>query len=141
MDDNDFEDWVRQQRQDVAAYLQLQGIEAANVGEWPAFKVAPVFAIWAVESKEIEGKVGWWAFSGDCPTDYVSELGECNPRAALRLLLENWLGYIPHMRAGRMPPGIDFGAEADLPALAELLEARIEILGQWHQDDELWDGI
>lgn len=141
LEESDLEDWVEQQRKDVEAYLAVQGIEAPNVGEWPAFKAAPYFAIWVVESKKTQGKVGWWAFSGDCPTDYVSERGECHPRAALGTLLENWRNYIPQMRAGRTPPGIVIASESDLPRLADLLESRVRMLQKWHRDDGLWDEL
>ena len=67
MDDSEFEGWVVSQRAHVEDYLRAQGIRDPNVGPWPAFEIAPVFAIWAVESKKVGGKIGWWAFSGDCP--------------------------------------------------------------------------
>src|SRR5947199_230194 len=81
---------VTTQRHRVEEYLRKEGLENPNVGPWPAFEVAPHFAIWAVESKKTKGKIGWWAFSGDCPTDYVSEDGSCHPRKALSRLLSTW---------------------------------------------------
>lgn len=103
MDDGEFEAWVISQRRHVEEYLSTQGILEPNVGPWPAFEVAPVFAIWAVESKKVAGKIGWWAFSGDCPTDYVAEDGQCHPRSALRRLLERWRTYVSFMKRGARP--------------------------------------
>ena len=139
MDDEDFDKWVSLQRQDIEHYLERQGIKSPNVGLWPAFDVAPYFAIWAVESQKTAGKIGWWAFSGDCPTDYVSEMGECHPRAALGNLLESWRNSIPHMKVGRSPPNTRLGPEEDLSMLADLLESRVALLHRWYLDDKLWD--
>ncbi|MDJ0613501.1 MAG: DUF4826 family protein [Rhizobiaceae bacterium] len=141
MDDSEINVWVGQQRENVETYLQGHGIDTPNVGEWPAFEVAPYFAIWAVESQRLPGQVGWWAFSGDCPTDYVSEKGHSHPRAALGTLLENWRSYIPHMKANRMPPNVEFGQGAQLSELGQLLEARVGILEEWYLDDEMWEDI
>ncbi len=80
---DEFDQWVDQERSRVECYLETQGIASPSVGPWPAFEVFPHFAIWAVESKRQAGKIGWWAFSGDCPTDFVTEDGKCHPRNAL----------------------------------------------------------
>ena len=141
MNDDEFDKWAGLQRVQVIEYLTTQGIISPNVGEWPAFDVAPYFAIWAVESKEIEEKIGWWAFSGDCPTDYVTEKGECHPRAALGYLIDSWKGYIPHMRAGRQPPATKFGKGTDLEELGSLLEKRISVFEEWYSDDDLWADL
>jgi len=141
MNDDEFDSWVDLQRTQVIEYLSAQGINNPNVGEWPAFDVAPYFAIWAVESKEVEEKIGWWAFSGDCPTDYVSENGECHPRAALRVLIGSWKGYIPHMKSGLQPPTTNLGRGADLDKLAGLLEKRVTVLEEWYRDNELWTDL
>jgi hypothetical protein len=129
--DEEYERWVGEQRTGVETYLDNQGINSPNVGPWPAFEMAPHFAIWAVESKKQQGKIGWWAFSGDCPIDYVSEDGKCHPRNALKLLLARWTEYIPAMKAGNQPPGATFGDGTNLPELGQLLEALA--------DDSLWE--
>jgi hypothetical protein len=101
--------------------------------------VAPHFGIWCVESKKQKGKIGWWAFSGDCPTDYVSEDGQCHPRAALRNLVEKWKIHIPYMQAGQQPPDVKFGDGTDIKGLGDFLEKRVGILEGWLADDELWE--
>lgn len=140
VNDDDFEEWVSQQRHDVEEYLRAQGITDPHVGPWPAFEVAPKFAIWAVESKRISGKIGWWAFSGDCPTDYVPEDGQCHPRSALRNLLEQWRTYVIFMERGERPPNTTFGEHANLPYLASLLRTRAELLSEWLLQDDLWEA-
>ncbi len=139
MNEAELQSWVGKNRKIVFYYLEGQGIENPSVAEWPAFEVAPHFGIWAIESKEVAGKIGWWAFSGDCPTDYVTEDGKCHPRAALQNLLLGWESYIPDMKEGRQPPGVKFGDGSNLKELGDLLEARVEVLRGWLNDDELWE--
>ncbi|HET6408451.1 MAG TPA: DUF4826 family protein [Chthoniobacteraceae bacterium] len=95
--------------------------------------------IWCIESKKQSGKVGWWAFAGDCPTDYVSEDGLCHPRAALRNLLRRWRDHIPHMKNGFQPPDVRFGDGTNIRELGKLLETRVAILQEWLEADALWE--
>ena len=139
MEDQEFEKWVTTQRKIVESYLQKEGISNPNVGPWPAFEVYPYFAIWAVESKKVQGKIGWWAFSGDCPTDYVKEDGTCHPRNALKSLLDIWRSYIPHMKNGTQPPNVKFGDGSNIIEFGQLLEDRVKILEDWALDDDLWE--
>jgi hypothetical protein len=139
LSDEEFDEWVSQQRARVEEYLTRHGITDPHVGPWPAFEMAPWFAVWAVESQKVAGKIGWWAFSGDCPTDYISEDGQCHPRSALRRQLECWRTYVPFLKRGQQPPGIDFGREDRLAELGELLEKRVGLLDEWVADDELWE--
>jgi len=138
LSDAEYEDWVRRERARVEEYLTTQGIPNPGVGPWPAFDVAPYFAIWAVESKKVAGKIGWWAFSGDCPTDYISEDGQCHPRSALRRLLETWREAFPYLKRGEQPPSVRFGKHG-LEKLGDLLERRVGILSKWVADDDLWE--
>jgi len=139
MDDDEFTDWNRSRREQVISYLEDQGIISPRVGDWPAFEVAPKFGIWCVESKKQQGKIGWWVFAGDCPTDYVTEDGQCHPRTALQSLVTRWTDYIPHMKNGLQPPNVEFGDGSNLIELAELLETRVSMLGDWIVDDNLWE--
>ena len=139
MNDDEFAIWNRSRRAQVISYLEAQGISSPQVGDWPAFEVAPHFGIWCVESKKQRGKIGWWAFAGDCPTDYVSEDGQCHPRAALRNLLKSWKESIPYMKAGKQPPNTKFGDGSNIQEMGELLEKRVMILEDWLSDDSLWE--
>jgi len=139
MDQDEFIEWNRLKRELAIAYLEAQGIKAPQVGKWPAFDMAPHFAIWCVESQKVAGKIGWWVFAGDCPTDYVSEDGQCHPRAALTNLVARWTECVPHMKEGRQPPETTFGDGSNLQELGELLESRVSILQEWLADDDLWE--
>lgn len=139
MNNEEFAQWNRSKREQVISYLEKEGIAATQVGSWPAFEVAPHFGIWCVESKKQKGKIGWWVFGGDCPTDYVSEDGHCHPRAALGNLVTKWKGYIPYMKAGHQPADVKFGDGSNIKELGDLLEARIAIYEEWLADDQMWD--
>ena len=139
MNDNEFAEWNTEKRKCVINYLEEQGLESPNVGDWPAFEVAPHFGIWCIESKKQKGKIGWWAFAGDCPIDYVSENGECHPRSALKTLLSKWKSYIPDMKNGNQTPVVNFGDGFNIEELADLLVTRVGILEDWLADDGLWE--
>lgn len=139
MDDNEFTDWNRSKREQAISYLEDQGIPSPQVGDWPAFEVAPKFGIWCVESKKQNGKIGWWVFAGDCPTDYVSEEGQCHPRAALKNLMTRWTDCIHHMKKGIQPPDVKFGDGSNIKELGVLLEKRVSLLKDWIEDDDLWE--
>jgi hypothetical protein len=139
MNDDELDNWVADQREKVTLYLESQGIANPNVGDWPAFEMAPYFGIWAIESQKVEGKIGWWAFSGDCPTDYVSENGKCHPREALKDLIQNWKTYVPYMKEGEQPPNTKLGDSSNLKELGEMLEKRVTVLSDWCKDDSLWE--
>ena len=139
MDDDDFATWNRSMRERAITYLEGRGINSPQIGAWPAFEIAPKFGIWCVESQKQPGKIGWWVFAGDCPTDYVAEDGQCHPRAALTNLVKRWADWVPHMKSGKQPPDVSFGGSSDIRELGELLERRVSILQDWLADDDLWE--
>jgi hypothetical protein len=140
MNYEELSEWNSKMRNRAISYLNSQGIDAPNVGECPAFEIAPHFGIWCVESKKQAGKIGWWIFAGDCPTDYVYEKGECHPRSALRDLVTAWKSYIPHMKNGKQPPETTFGDGSNIKELGNLLEKRVNILEDWLDDNDLWEN-
>jgi len=135
------EQWVVEQRTIVVEYLAKGRVDHLGVGEWPAFMVPPHFAIWAVQSKRQPGFVGWWAFCGDIPTDYVSRESRDDPRLALGRLLDRWRSYLPFLVKGDNPPGIELGSSAGRRSLGELLQTRIALLDQWFGDDGIWADV
>ena len=141
METKKFAAWNTSKRAQIRSFLEVEGIDDPQIGDWPAFEVAPHFGIWCVESKKQSGKIGWWAFAGDCPTAYVAEDGQCHPRAALRNLLRRWRDHIPHMKKRLQPPDVKFGdGSLDLRELADLLETRVSILQEWLENDALWEN-
>jgi hypothetical protein len=138
MGDDDEQAWCDDQRSIVIDYLVQQGLEHGEVGEWPAWHIAPHVAIWAVESVVRPGWVGWWVISGDLPTDYMSCGSERHPRAGLRAIAERWRDAAPLMAEGKDISGWNFGSAANRTELAPLLAARADALLSFTADDTLW---
>jgi hypothetical protein len=130
------EAWCAEQRAEVTAYLARQtGLTHGAIGEWPAGYLAPYLSIWAVESLRAPGEVGWWAISGDLPTDYCSSAEAPDPRTALRHFAQSWTAALSEMKSEDTTIG-----ETGLPAeLADLLRSRAEFLLDWANDDEAWE--
>ena len=133
------EDWVASEREKVIDYLSQQGCQHAGVGEWPAFHVDPYLAIWAVQSLKSEGKIGWWAISGDLPTDYMSRGSAHHPRDAMRYFGSAWNAICDAMAAGIRRDGYMVGRHEDWPELEPLLRKRAGMLLKWAEDDEIWE--
>lgn len=130
------EAWCQEQRERIAAYLGSQGLSHGAISEWPAWYLAPYVAVWAVESLKAPGMMGWWAMCGDLPSDYCGFTEECHePRWAVRHMAANWRKALADM-----PEGAETIGDTGLPAdLAELLQARADLLLEWVDDDEVWD--
>lgn len=132
------EQWIASERQKVIDYLKLQGCRHAGVETSPTFHVEPDIALWAVQSTIHTGRVGWWAISGDVPTDYMSStLGE-HPREALRHFSAVWADVADHMRRGKPHPNLEMGSPAEWPEMAEMLQQRADALALY-ADEEGWD--
>lgn len=130
------EAWCAERLQQVTEYLGLQdGLEHGEIGEWPAWHLAPYVAIFAVESVKAPGSVGWWVICGDLPSDYCSSDGGCdNPRRAMRRFAEGWQDAIT-----TTPVGAPTLGDTGLPAkLAPVLQSRIDFLLDMVRDGEIW---
>ena len=135
----DEEEWIAQERQKVLAYLASEQCEHGGVGEWPAFHLDPYIALWAIQSPTAPGRIGWWAISGDLPTDYISSGSGYHPRDALRHFSAEWLSVAASMRRGEMHPRTKMGKPELWPAMAPLLEKRAYLLKDYAEDDSLWE--
>lgn len=133
------ERWCAEQRAAIAGYLQGEGVRHGEIGEWPAWHVAPYVSVWAIESAVQPGAIGWWAISGDLPTDYVSASQVGHPRMALQLIARRWLAASEAMAAGQPADGFLVGDQASARELAPLLRSRAAILLDWAEDESLWD--
>jgi hypothetical protein len=133
------EQWCAERRAEVTAYLQRERVDHGRVGEWPAWHVAPYVSIWAIESKQRPGWVGWWAICCDLPTDYVSAETIKEPRDAVRSIAEEWREQARLMATGKSHPDISIGRPEDRASLAPLLAARASKLLEWADDDSVWD--
>lgn len=132
------ERWLARERNKVAAYLEAEGCHHGGVAKWPAFAVNGQLALWGIQSTKHTGRVGWWAISGDLPTDYMSSGDGNHPREALRHFAAEWWGVADYMRRGERHPLIEFGEPESWPAMAEELEQRAAALQEYAEDDAVW---
>ena len=130
--------WVASEREKVISYLVTQKCAHAGVGEWPAFHIDPYIALWAIQSPSHPGRIGWWAISGDCPTDYMSSASGYHPREALRYFSSEWLAASEAMKRGEPYEGVKIGKPELWPEMAPLLQTRAEILREYAEDDGWW---
>ena len=135
----DEDGWVAEQRGMVLAYLQREGIQHGEVGEWPAWHLLPYLAVWAIESFAARGRVGWWVISGDVPTDYVSFGDADHPREVMRHFARQWAEVSSFMLRGEPHPENTIGPPDQWPELSDLLQRRAELLRRYANDDSLWD--
>lgn len=133
------EQWCLEARKQVTAYLSSQGVSHGEVGEWPAWHVAPIVSVWAIESAKRPGWVGWWVIYGDLPTDYVSAAEIKHPRSAIEAFAKRWRNYVSAFRSGQPPS--DFVLGDGSKEFVELLENRTGILAGWVDDDDLWADV
>lgn len=133
------EAWCDQCRAVVKDYMRAAGVKHGQIGEWPSWHLAPYASIWAVESGERRGYVGWWVFVGDGPTDYLSAGGLDTPRDALSALADQWNSVAECMEKGVEHPSISIGDPDSWPTLAPMLRERAEMLREISADDENWD--
>ena len=131
--------WIERERQKVLDYLESQRCEHAGVGEWPAFHVDPYVALWAIQSISHPGRIGWWAISGDLPTDYMNSDSGYHPRDALRHFSAEWLSVAEHMRRGVEHPRTKIGRPELWPTMAPILEQRSDILKDYADRDDFWE--
>ncbi len=141
MTDPDYDDpeieasWISGTRSRVGEYLSRQALKYGPVGDWPAWHVAPVVSVWAVQSLNCRG-VGWWVITGDLPTDYVHAAGIESPREAVAAFACRWADYVAACGEGRPPAEYTIGDGSD--ELLPPLESRARALQEWASDDELW---
>ena len=131
--------WCEQQRTVAADYLARQPVQFGELGEWPAWHIAPYVAVWAVESVKAPGRVGWWVITGDLPTDYASGGGVPDPRAAVSVFSERWAEAAMAMERGEEPREITVGGPESAAELGPLLRARAQILADWVRDESVWE--
>jgi hypothetical protein len=139
-DDPDVEEaWCDERRAEVTAYVDSQGLARGDVGDWPAWHVAPLVSIWAIESGSTSGAIGWWVIAGDLPTDYIPGRGVPDPREAVRMFAERWQAAAAEMRDGRDASEIRIAVTPqERRALGPMLESRAVMLARWADDDAVW---
>lgn len=131
--------WCAERRHEIAEYLQREGVVHGAIGTEPAWHVAPYASVWAIESLAAPGSVGWWAISGDLPSDYVSAAQAKSPREAVRAIASLWQEAAGFMSRGEQHPTFRIGAGKRDGELAPLLAPRAELLLGWVDDPEIWE--
>ena len=133
--------WVAEQRNAVLHYLSGEGVKYRQLGDWPAWHLHPYLAVWAIESYIAPGRMGWWAISGDVPTDYVC-FGEVDhPRLVLRHFAREWAEVSSFMLRGEPHPETTIGTPEEWPELGDLLQRRATLLQQFADDDQTWEDF
>lgn len=118
--------WVSGQRRVVEDYLKTQGCEHGGVSLEPRWYASPHVAVWAVRSRSNPDFVGWWAISGDLPTDYMTASPEIGSvPSILAAFAARWSTISEAMSKGE-ESGI--GRQSDAASLAPLLSARVQLL-------------
>jgi len=109
----------------------------------PAFHIAPIIAVWAVESINNPGWVGFWAFSGNLPGDVISRDWNDkndNPRKALARMNAVWRTYIGHLQKGNNPPNVKLGNnENQRIEMSGILQENVSMFDSIIDDDSIWD--
>jgi hypothetical protein len=142
---HDFDDpeidaqWCAERRQEITEYLREEGLAHGCIGESPAWHVAPVVSVWAVESLSGPGSVGWWAISGDLPNDYVSGSKAKDPREAVQAIASLWQEAAQYMARGEQHPTFRIGSGEQDEELAPMLASRAALLLEWVDDPEAWE--
>jgi len=135
---DDEDRWIDAERKHAEDYLREQGVDHLGVGEFPAFHVHPYLALWAVQSKNAPGWIGWWTITGDLPADYISSTEGRHPRGAFA---RHWREVSGCMLRGEPHPNYRLGAPNEWPELGDLLRRRAEIIQRYADDDEIWTEI
>ncbi|KZX01939.1 hypothetical protein JL49_02985 [Pseudoalteromonas luteoviolacea] len=120
--------WQRQHLQNAQKFLAEKGIITTKVVEKECRFLPPAIAIW--KFKDQKGK-GYWAISGQMPTDATEESAATNPRDVLRYFSFQW-----QIKAdGIMASGVQDKTQLDF---ANLLVNRAHALYDLYESDKLW---
>jgi hypothetical protein len=126
--------WAAEQRTRVLEYLASQRIEHAGVSLEPRWSLSPYVAVWAVRSKAQPDRIGWWAISGDLPTDYITRTNERNDADVLLSFSRQWKTLTTQMAAGIRQPQYTIGPAGSEKEFAPLLLTRAELLEEFAHD-------
>ena len=100
----------------------------------PRWLLSPYIAIWAVCSKTSPDRIGWWAISGDLPTDYIANSHERDDGDVLLSFSCTWRKLAADMAAGIPRPDYQIGPPGREKEFAPMLLARAEMLEHFAKD-------
>ncbi len=124
--------WVREHFQKANRFLAEKGVIPSKVIDRDCRYLAPLLAIWKIESKQPTSQT-FWVMSGDLPTDYVDVSVAATARDAIRHFSMMW-----QLKAENLlqSTAVNDPTQAQF---AQLLISRAESLFQIHNDDKLWN--
>ena len=131
-------EWLAKQRETISRHLQDEGVRHGDVAPDPDWFIAPYVSIWIVESGTRPGAIGWWAISGDLPTDYLSGGDAPDARAAMAAFARRWHEVSAYLLRGERHPTVTIGPPGRKHEFGDLLSRRAGILEDWANDDEMW---
>jgi hypothetical protein len=131
--------WIKERREEVLQYLEIEGVIHGGVGEDPDYCCAPHASIWRVMNNIHPERIGLWAICGDLPTDIVSSDDARDVREVLAHFSRSWSEVAACMKAGKKHPTITIGPAEKWKELAPILEERTRILAAIAGDDSLWE--
>jgi hypothetical protein len=134
IDDPEEAAWVARQRDVVLDYLARERCEHNGVSQEPRWFVSPYVAVWAVRSKANPDRVGWWAVSGDLPTDYITASDQKSTGDVLISFAKQWRTAAVRMTRGEHADDYLVGDPSQAKSLAPLLLKRAELLQQFGED-------
>lgn len=126
--------WAAAQRSRVIEYLASEHCEHAGVSLEPRWFLSPYLAIWAVRSPKAPGRIGWWAISGDVPTDYLTCTSEQDNADVLLSFARAWKSAAAHMAKGTWAPNHPIGPAGHQKELAPMLLSRAGALEEFAND-------
>jgi hypothetical protein len=106
----------------------------------PRWFLTPYLAIWAVRSQAEPGCIGWWAISGDVPTDYLPCTSERDNTDVLLSFSRVWHSVAAYMAEGQWAPNHEIGPPGQQRELAPLLIRRAEMLEELARDMNAAEG-
>jgi len=126
--------WAAGQHDRVVDYLASQAAKHAGVSLEPRWFLHPYVAIWSVRSNERPDRIGWWAISGDLPTDYLTCANEQENADVLLSFSRRWKAAAEQMATGVQPSGYCIGPPGLEKELAPLLLTRAQLLEDFAND-------
>ncbi|WP_028764796.1 DUF4826 family protein [Shewanella colwelliana] len=123
--------WIKEHFQKANRFLAEQGVIPSKVIAEDSRYLAPLLAVWKMESKQPKAQT-FWVMSGDLPSDYVDVKVATTARDAIRHFSMMW-----QLKAENLT---NSGAIKDKTQaqFAQLLVSRAESLYQIHNDEKLW---
>jgi Domain of unknown function (DUF4826) len=136
---NEEEQWCAARRSQVVAHLKSERAKHVEIGEWPAWHIAPIVSLWALNATTAPERGGAWAICGDVPTDTITSDAPKSPRAAVRAFAKRWHDAAAQMVTGDSAQKSEPIKKDRVHELALFLEVRSRQLIDWANDDSLWD--